>query len=252
MPQGKQDDEGDEAGAPDESQLEEGRGRGRDDDRKAPERTCVATRTVRAADELIRFVRAPDGSVVPDLKRELPGRGVWVTASAEAVRLALKRKAIARGFKEPAVVDPELDQRVDALIERSALAMLGFAQKAGRVTCGFSKVEAALAGEPVLALIEAEEAGADGVRKLGQVLKRLGKQESIRVVRLFRSGQLDLALGRSNVIHAALLAGPVSAAFLARCDALARYRGVSDGPAPAIAAGATSGGAGGPAGTDKA
>jgi len=227
--------------------------RAREDDRSAPERTCVATRTVRPAEELIRFVRAPDGGVVADLKRALPGRGVWVTANAEAVRLAMKRKAFARGFREPVRVDPELPERVDELIERQALAMLGFANKAGRVTCGFAKVEAALAKEPVVALVEAADAGPDGVRKLGQALTRLGMASRVRPVRLFRSGQLDLALGRSNVVHAALLAGPVSAAFLARCDALARYRDVSEGSDPADAARSTDAGSGDePAGTDRA
>lgn len=225
----------------------------RDDDRKAPERTCVATRTVLPADELIRFVRAPDGAVVPDLKRELPGRGVWVTASRDAVRLAVKKKAFARGFKEAATVDPAIDETVDGLIERSALAMLGFANKAGRVTCGFSKVESALASEPVVALVEASDASADGVRKLAQVVARNGKTSEVRRLRLFGSSQLDLALGRSNVVHAALLAGPVSAAFIARCDALARFRGMSDGPGSADVAGSSNAGSGDePARTDRA
>lgn len=225
----------------------------REDDRKAPVRTCVATRTAHPADELIRFVRAPDGTVVPDLKRELPGRGVWVSATAEAVSLAVKRKAIVRGFKEPVVVDGGLPAQVGELIERQTLALLGFARKAGRVTCGFAKVEAALQKEPVIALIEAADGGADGARKLGQVLSRLGKTSDVRVVTLFRSEQLDLALGRSNVVHAALLAGPISAAFLARCDALARYQGLKgDGPDPAEAAGSSSEGAGQPAGMDRA
>jgi hypothetical protein len=35
---------------------------------------------------------------------------------------------------------------------------------------------------------------------------------------------LDLALGRSNVIHAALLAGPESETFLARAARLDRFR----------------------------
>ena len=34
---------------------------------------------MKPVDELIRFVVGPDG-VVPDLKRKLPGRGLWVTA----------------------------------------------------------------------------------------------------------------------------------------------------------------------------
>ena len=226
----------------------------REDDRKASERTCVATREAKPVEELIRFVRAPDGTVVPDLKRELPGRGVWVTATADAVRTALKKKAFVRGFKDGAtVVDPALDASVRDLLERQTLAMLGFANKAGRVICGFAKVETALSKETVLALVEANDAGADGLRKLRQTATRLGKSSGLRVVSLFRSGQLDLALGRSNVVHAALLAGPVSAAFLARCDALVRYEGVSgDGPPPADAAGAIGRDAGEPAGTDRA
>jgi len=45
----------------------------------ATERLCIATRTVRPVGQLIRFVAGPEG-LVPDLKRRLPGRGVWVTA----------------------------------------------------------------------------------------------------------------------------------------------------------------------------
>ena len=45
------------------------------------ERLCVATRTVRPVSELIRFVIGPDGAPVADLKRKLPGRGIWVTAT---------------------------------------------------------------------------------------------------------------------------------------------------------------------------
>jgi len=38
------------------------------------------------------------------------------------------------------------------------------------------------------------------------------------------SAQLDLALGRPNVVHAALLAGPPSDTFLARLRRLERFR----------------------------
>ena len=46
----------------------------------------------------------------------------------------------------------------------------------------------------------------------------------IAVIDAFTSPQLDLALGRSNVIHAALLAGPESETFLARAARLACFR----------------------------
>ena len=52
---------------------------------------CIVTRVVKDEAELIRFVRSPDGTAVPDLARKLPGRGVWVSLDravlAEAVKL---------------------------------------------------------------------------------------------------------------------------------------------------------------------
>lgn len=191
--------------------------------------------------------------MVPDLKRELPGRGVWVSISRDAVKLAVKKKAFARGLKDAVTVDPDLDARVAELMERAALAMLGFVNKAGLAVTGFAKVEAALAKENVSALVEASDARPDGGRKLAQAARRSGRSTGPRVVRLFAGPQLDLALGRSNVVHAAVLAGPVSAAFLARCDAFARYLGMNDGPGPAESARPTDEGSGGtPVETDRA
>src|SRR4029077_6552980 len=63
------------------------------------ERMWVATRTVKPVADMIRFVIGPEGEAVPDLKRKLPGRGVWVTATQEVLADAIKRKALARGFK---------------------------------------------------------------------------------------------------------------------------------------------------------
>ena len=52
---------------------------------------CAVSREVRAIEELIRFVVAPTGEIVADLKRKLPGRGLWVTASRQAVAEAARR-----------------------------------------------------------------------------------------------------------------------------------------------------------------
>jgi hypothetical protein len=48
------------------------------------------------------------------------------------------------------------------------------------------------------------------------------------VVTALTSEQLDLALGRSNVVHAALLAGPAGKTFLSRSQVLVRYRMADD------------------------
>ena len=65
----------------------------------ATERFCVVAREVRPVGELIRFVVGPDGAVVPDIRRNLPGRGLWVTATHQAVDQAFRRKLFAKGFK---------------------------------------------------------------------------------------------------------------------------------------------------------
>ena len=47
---------------------------------------CAATGAVRPVADMIRFLVAPDGTVVADLKRRLPGRGMWITATRQALR----------------------------------------------------------------------------------------------------------------------------------------------------------------------
>ena len=188
------------------------------------ERMCVATRTVRPVDDMIRFVIGPDGEAVPDLKRKLPGRGVWVTATQDALSDAVKRKALARGFKREVRLPADLVARTGQLLERSALDALAMAGKAGLVATGFTRVEAALAQERVVALLHAAEAAADGVRKLDAARRRRPEHGPILTIGILTSAQLDLALGRPNVIHAALLAGPASETFLARCRRLERFR----------------------------
>src|SRR5271155_1582333 len=117
------------------------------------ERLCAVTRTVRPVSDLIRFVVGPDGEAVPDLKRKLPGRGVWVTGTQEVLGDAIKRRLFARGFKRDVRLPADLLARTERLLERSALDALAIAGKAGLVAAGFARVEAALARERVVALL---------------------------------------------------------------------------------------------------
>jgi predicted RNA-binding protein YlxR (DUF448 family) len=194
--------------------------------RNAPtERTCIVSRQALPVDALIRFVVAPDGSVVPDLRRRLPGRGVWVTADAGHVRRAEEKNLFARAFEGPARVEAGLADRVDDLLWRAAVAALSLARKAGSLIAGFAKVEAALAHDDVIALIHASDAGEDGIAKLDAAARRRQAAGKPPVIRAFASADLDLALGRTNVIPAALLAGPASDNLLARIRDLERFRG---------------------------
>ncbi|HXW39758.1 MAG TPA: RNA-binding protein [Xanthobacteraceae bacterium] len=192
--------------------------------RPGAERLCVATRTVRPVAQLIRFVVGPDGEAVPDLKHKLPGRGVWVTATQDALSDAIKRKVFARGFKREVRLGTDLIERTERLLQRAVLDALAIAGKASLVAAGFTKAQAALGQGEVVALIHAAEAGADGVEKLNAALRRSPQRAPVTVIGCLTSAQLDLALGRPNVIHAALLAGPPSDTFLARLRRLQRFR----------------------------
>lgn len=191
------------------------------------ERQCAVTREVLPVDRLIRFVLDPEGRVVPDLKRKLPGRGVWITAARTTVLAAEKEKkrVFGRGFKGEARVEPGLADWVDELMVKDALQALSMTRKAGEIVTGFSKVEAALRQNEVAGLIHASDAAEDGIRKLTAVaVSKFDAANGPQIVRLFDSAQLDLALGRSNVIHAALLAGRASENFLSRVRDLEAFR----------------------------
>ena len=188
------------------------------------ERLCVATREVRPVAELIRFVVGPDGEAVPDLKQKLPGRGVWVTATQAALSEAIKRKALSRGFKREVRTPADLVARTESLLVRAALDALAIAGKAALVVTGFTRTEAALGQDDVVGLIHAAEAAADGVRKLDAALRRRAPARPVATIGFLNAAQLDLALGRPNVVHAALLAGPASDTVLARLRRLERFR----------------------------
>src|SRR6185436_6290343 len=90
--------------------------------RRGTERLCALTRAVKPIDELIRFVAAPDGAIVPDLKRRLPGRGVWITATRSAVDEAARRNIFARSLKREVRAAPDLGAQVEGQLESAALA----------------------------------------------------------------------------------------------------------------------------------
>jgi len=196
-------------------------------------RMCAVSREQRPIDELIRFVVAPTGEVIADVKRKLPGRGMWVSASRATVAEAVRRHQFSKAFKRDVRVAPTLASDTENLLVRSAVEALAIAAKASQVVSGFAKVEAALeARHPLQALIHAADGAEDGIRKLNAIARQTaginGESPVFPIVTALTSAELDLALGRSNVVHAALLAGPASKTFLSRSQTLVRYRSADD------------------------
>ena len=193
------------------------------------DRTCIVTRRQAGPDELIRFVVGPDRVVVPDLKRNLPGRGCWVTADREHVDKAAKKGLFGRAFKAQVTVPADLGGMVDLLLARAALGALGLARKAGALALGATKVEASVRSGAALLVLHATEASADGLRKIAQARRATAHAggPEIRAYKLFSEQELGLALGGTNVIHAAVLAGDAGRSAEKRMVALDRYRGGS-------------------------
>lgn len=175
---------------------------------------------------MMRFVVGPDGTIVPDLARKLPGRGAWICATRTALETALKRKAFSRAFKGKGAASPELPVLIDQLLEQDMRAALSLTNKAGQVVTGTMKVESALGSGQVRVLLHASDARPDGVRKLNATARQVhaAGAKAPAIVDCLPGIDLDLALGRSNVVHAALLAHPTTAGFLTRCRKLERWR----------------------------
>ena len=73
--------------------------------RRTPVRTCVACRTERPKRELVRIVRAPNGSVTLDPTGRAAGRGAYLCADSSCWPVALKKSSIERALSAPLPAD---------------------------------------------------------------------------------------------------------------------------------------------------
>ncbi|GEO85334.1 DNA-binding protein [Ciceribacter naphthalenivorans] len=191
-------------------------------------RMCIATRESGSPETLIRFVAAPDGSIVPDLKRALPGRGCWVSPSRAAVDKAVAKKLFARALKRDVKADPNLGETVDRLLAQQLAGMMNLARKAGQFVTGSAKVEAAVRSGQAIAVFHSTEAATDGVRKIDQARKawHLGMETEAEIpsYRLLTGAEMDELMGQNAFIHACALAGQAGEGVVKRANVLEQYR----------------------------
>ena len=154
---------------------------------------------------LLRFVIGPDGGLLPDFARKLPGRGMWVEARREAVDTAVKKNAFSRAAKTKIAAGPDLADRVEQGLIRRLAHTLGLARRSGDLTLGFEKAASALEGGKAAWMIEAADGSADGRRKLLNIARRAPKPPKLFGV--FTAQELSLALGVEPVVHCVFLAG---------------------------------------------
>ena len=203
----------------------------KEEDEPMNDRMCIVTRESGPAEMLIRFVAGPDGTVVPDLKRALPGRGCSVTASRAIVDKAVQKQLFARALKSGVKALPELGEQVDRLLVSQLSGMMNMARKAGQFVSGNSKVDNAVRSGAALAVFHATDAAPDGVRKISQARKAwmltMDEQEEIPAFQLMSFDEMQELMGDNAFIHAVALAGQAGQGVVKRAKLLETYRGGS-------------------------
>jgi uncharacterized protein len=181
---------------------------------------CLVTRQEALEEALVRFALSPQGVVVPDLAAKLPGRGVWITCSRAILEEAIKKRAFSRGFEGDATVPDGLSDMVSGLLRKQAVNHLSLGRKAGDAVQGFTKVEEALRKAQVRLLMHVSGAAADGKSKLDRL-----RQPSTVITDSLRSDEMDLAFGRTNVVHAAVTAGGLAERLLVLLKRMTNFEG---------------------------
>lgn len=186
-----------------------------------PLRRCLVTGEVAEKAHLLRFVIGPAGEITPDVSGRLPGRGLWIGARRELVETACRRRLFARALGA-AVVPPDLADRVERLLARHCLELLGLARRAGQLLAGFETARAALACGDAAVLIEARDASPDGRAKMLRLAAAVAPE--LPVVALFDVAELAQALGYGNPVHLALRRGALATRFVEAARRLAGFR----------------------------
>ena len=187
------------------------------------ERRDIVSGEVLPENRLVRFVADPDGVIVPDVAAKLPGRGIWVEASRAAIAKAVEKKLFARPAKAQVSATADLADRVEKALVTRMLGDLGIARRSGALVLGFDNVQRALEGpKPPKALVEAFDGSRDGKRKLYAAAHRL--ELNCVVIETLTSAELGLALGRENVIHAAVQPGGLADRLILDAERLSGFR----------------------------
>jgi predicted RNA-binding protein YlxR (DUF448 family) len=187
-------------------------------DERGPYRRCLVTGESMPVERAIRFVVGPDDSVVPDIEARLPGRGMWLSADRDVVNKALAKHQFARAARRTVAAPGDLADRIESLLARRCVDLIGLARRAGQVVAGFDQVRAALPQSGGGVLIEASDGSDDGRDKL------LAIAPAMAVVDTLSSTELGAALGRDRFVHVLIAPGRLADKIRIEASRLAGFR----------------------------
>lgn len=194
--------------APDEDEPETG-----------PLRRCVVTRERDYRNRMIRFVVAPDRTVVPDLMAKLPGRGIWLSARRDVLETARLRGAFPRAARGQVIVPADLASAVEAGLARRVGELLGLARRAGQAVAGFQKAREWLVSGRAGLVIQALDGSPD------ERARFLGGVRDVPVAAPLPASALGAVFGRDHVVHVAIASGRLAEALNVETNRLAGVAG---------------------------
>jgi len=178
-----------------------------------PQRTCLGCRQAHDQSRLVRYVRAPDGTVVVDYRGRLPGRGAYTCLNVECLRQAVARRQFERAFRsncQTASVDT-LRHGLREALHRRLVALIGMARKSSQLIAGGNLVLDALDHPGQLqAIILAADVSAGVAEKI----ERKAGSQGLPCLRFATKGDLGQLLGRGERSVIALKKGPLAGTFL--------------------------------------
>ena len=192
---------------------------------KVSERRCIVTRESAPRAGLVRFVLGPDTAVVPDLAESLPGRGVWVSASREAVETARGKNIFGHAFRAQAKPPADLVARIERLLTERCIALIGFARRADQLFVGRDQVKAALGANTTALLLAASDSEGRDAAELAA--RFCGERFTV-----LTSAELGAALGREGIVHMGVKPGRLAETLARELRRLEGFRAEEAGPAP--------------------
>ena len=160
-------------------------------------RKCIVTGQVQDKTNLLRFTVLPDGQLVPDFKKKLPGTGVYVSANCNNLSVAVSKNLFSKVLKRNVKITPDFVTTVTNLLKQNGLQLISLSRKAGILRTGFDKVSDSLKKGRTAFILEATDAGADGHNKI------LSLARELEIFNIYTVEELDKALDKNNTVHLA-------------------------------------------------
>lgn len=189
------------------------------EEERGPRRRCLVTRAHGDRARMIRFVVAPDRTVVPDLAARLPGRGLWLSARADVLETARTRGAFARAARGPVIVPADLSSALRTGLARRISEHLGLARRAGQAVSGFTKAREWVSQGRAAGVMAALDGSCEERARL------LSGARGIWVAWPLSAAAMGAVFGRDHAVHVAVAPGRLAEALLIEVERLSGIAG---------------------------